>query len=85
MGDWGGKPDKGSIDEKPPELDEEMWEENQKIIDIVVEKTFQDKWIWQSFADLLSGAQTVLCRALGRTRTVPNVYVCTYVRSNHLA
>ena len=29
------------IDEKPPELDEEMWEENQKIIDIIDEKTFQ--------------------------------------------
>ena len=39
--DWGGKPDKGSIDEKPPELDEKMWEENQKIIDIVNKKTFQ--------------------------------------------
>ena len=31
---------KESIDEKPPELDEEMWEENQKIKDIVNEKTF---------------------------------------------
>ena len=30
-----------SIDEKPPELDEEMWEENRKIMDIVDEKTFQ--------------------------------------------
>ena len=30
-----------SINEKPPELDEEMWEENRKIIDIVDEKTFQ--------------------------------------------
>ena len=30
-----------SIDEKPPELNEEMWEENRKIIDIVDEKTFQ--------------------------------------------
>ena len=27
-----------SIDEKPPELDEEMWEENWKIIDIINEK-----------------------------------------------
>ena len=26
-----------SIDEKPPELDEEMWDENRKIIDIVYE------------------------------------------------
>ena len=38
--DWKGKPDKRSIDEKPSELDKEMWEENQKIIDIVDEKTF---------------------------------------------
>ena len=30
-----------TIDEKPPELDEEMWEENRKIRDIVDEKTFQ--------------------------------------------
>ena len=30
-----------SIDEKPPELDLEKWEENQKIIDIVDKKTFQ--------------------------------------------
>ena len=30
-----------SIDEKPPELNEEMWEKNQKIIDIIDEKTFQ--------------------------------------------
>ena len=29
------------IDEKPPKLDEEMWEENQKIIDIVNKTTFQ--------------------------------------------
>ena len=29
-----------SIDEKPPKLNEEMWEENRKIIDIVDEKTF---------------------------------------------
>ena len=44
MGDWRGKPDKRSIDEKPPELDEEMWEENRKIIKGIVvrwEKTFQ--------------------------------------------
>ena len=41
MGDWGGKPNKRSIDKKPPELDEKMWEENQKIIDIVNKKTFQ--------------------------------------------
>ena len=32
-----------SIDEKPPELDEEMWEENRKIMDIVDEKTFQPR------------------------------------------
>ena len=31
MGDWRGKPDKKSIDEKSLELDEKMWEENQKI------------------------------------------------------
>ena len=30
-----------SINEKPPELDEKMWEKNQKIINIVNEKTFQ--------------------------------------------
>ena len=30
-----------SIDEKPPELDEEMWEENRKIMNIVDEKIFQ--------------------------------------------
>ena len=30
-----------SIDEKPLELKEQMWEENRKIIDIVNEKTFQ--------------------------------------------
>ena len=41
MRDWRGKPDKGSIDEKPPELNEEIWEKNRKIIDIVNEKTFQ--------------------------------------------
>ena len=44
MRDWGRKPDKKSIDKKPLELDEEMWEGNQKIIkDIIVrwEKTFQ--------------------------------------------
>ena len=29
-----------SIDEKPPELNKEMWEENQKIMDIVDKKTF---------------------------------------------
>ena len=29
------------INEKPSELNVEMWEENQKIIDIVDEKTFQ--------------------------------------------
>ena len=46
MGDWGGKPDKRSIDEKPPELDEEMWEENRKIIKVIVmrwEKTFRTR------------------------------------------
>ena len=32
-----------SIDEKPPELDEEMWKENQKIMGIVDEKTFQPR------------------------------------------
>ena len=40
-GDWGGKPDKGINRWKTSELDEEMWEENRKIIDIVDEKTFQ--------------------------------------------
>ena len=30
-----------SIDKKPPELDIKIWEENQKIIDIIDEKTFQ--------------------------------------------
>ena len=40
-GDWGGKPDKRSIDEKSPELNEEMWEENRKIMNIVDKKTFQ--------------------------------------------
>ena len=29
-----------SIDEKPPELDEKLWEENQKIMDIINKKTF---------------------------------------------
>ena len=38
--DWGGRPDKGPINEKPPEFNKEMGEENQKIIDIVDEKTF---------------------------------------------
>ena len=41
MGDWGEKPDKGINQWKTSELDEEMWKENQKIIDIVNEKTFQ--------------------------------------------
>ena len=40
MGDWRGKLDKGSINEKLLELNEEIWKENQKIIDIVNEKTF---------------------------------------------
>ena len=31
---------KESINKKPPELNEKMWEENQKIIDIVNEKIF---------------------------------------------
>ena len=30
-----------SIDEKPSEFDEKIWEENQKIIDIVNKKTFK--------------------------------------------
>ena len=38
---WRGKPDKRSIDEKPPELDVEMKKENQKIIDIINRKIFQ--------------------------------------------
>ena len=33
MEDWGGKPNKGSIDKKPPELNEEMCEENRKIVE----------------------------------------------------
>ena len=32
MGDWGRNRTRKSIDEKPPKLDEEMWEKNQKII-----------------------------------------------------
>ena len=36
MGDWGRKPDKESINEKLPELDEKMWEENQKIVWILL-------------------------------------------------
>ena len=32
--DWGRKLDKGSINKKPPELNEEMSEENQKIIEL---------------------------------------------------
>ena len=32
MRDCKGKPDKELINEKPPELDEEMWEKNQTII-----------------------------------------------------
>ena len=35
------KTEKGSIDEKPSELNKKIWEENQKIINIVDEKTFQ--------------------------------------------
>ena len=42
MGDWREKLDKGSIDKKPLELDEEMWE-NQKIIDIIDKKIFQPR------------------------------------------
>ena len=40
MGDRREKPDKESINDKPPELNEEMWEKNQKIIDIIEKKTF---------------------------------------------
>ena len=40
MENWGVKPDKRSINKKPPELDEEKWEENRKIIDIIDKKTF---------------------------------------------
>ena len=32
---------KESINKNPPKLNEEIWEENRKIIDIVDEKTFQ--------------------------------------------
>ena len=32
-----------SIDKNPPELDEEMWEENRKIMDIVDKKSFQPR------------------------------------------
>ena len=43
MGDWREKPDKEINQWKTSKLDEEMWEENQKIIDIVNEKTFQPR------------------------------------------
>ena len=32
-----------SIEEKPPKLNEEMWKENRKIMDIINEKTFQSE------------------------------------------
>ena len=32
MEDWGGKPDKRSINEKLPKLVKKMWEEKQKIV-----------------------------------------------------
>ena len=35
MEDWGGKPDKKSIDKKLLELNEEIWEKNQKIISLM--------------------------------------------------
>ena len=35
-----------SIDEKPLELDEEMWKENRKIIDIVDEQEKKDRSLW---------------------------------------
>ena len=38
MRDWEGNWTRESHDEKPLELDEEMWEENRKIIDIVDEQ-----------------------------------------------
>ena len=41
MENWGGKPDKRLINKKSLKLDEEMWEKNQKTIDIVNKKTFQ--------------------------------------------
>ena len=41
MGDWGGKPNKGINQWKTSKFDEGMWKKNQKIIDIVIEKTFQ--------------------------------------------
>ena len=40
-------------------------------------------WIRLSFADLVSGAQTVLRRALNRSRTVPDVYI-RQVRSSRV-
>ena len=39
MGDWRAKPDKRSIDEKLLELNEEMWEKNQKIV-LLMKKSF---------------------------------------------
>ena len=32
-----------SIDKKPPELDEEMWKENQKIVDLLMNKEADEK------------------------------------------
>ena len=35
MGDWGGKPDKISIDKKFPELDKEILKKKQKIVSLM--------------------------------------------------
>ena len=43
MEDWGGKPDKGSIDEKLLEFNKVIWKKNQKIINIINEKIFQPR------------------------------------------
>ena len=32
-----------SIDEKPPELDEEMWEENRKIVNLLMNKEADER------------------------------------------
>ena len=32
-----------SIDEKPPELDEEMWEKNQKIVDLLMNREADER------------------------------------------
>lgn len=36
--DWGGKPDKKSINKKCLKLNKEMWKENQKIVKSIIMK-----------------------------------------------